>query len=934
MWIKRCNLTARFLLLILLALSCGSDSKKTTPIGPDDSGSSSTITINGKLAGTDGESVSGASVAFADTSSKEVAFLSTTDENGEYEIEISNSVNLTTTKFTLTIECNGYIPYILNDVAIISVNKYDYIIPRESDPIKIALVHDADNPVACIIANDEGSSLQIVADKNADGSISKIIGSLYVVDDGTSITVMFGNDGLPSTVLVGEWIFKFSNYSNTTVDLSMISPDGELYHHESLQVDTEKLALLKQEISEGDFATSLGIITGASKTAHWFFNDPVEGAIKGLALGTSLAGCLAASGATVLSAGAAVPVAVLACGSTFLSAVSLVDWAANGDGIFGKVGEGQGVAIASFALNTDIIDYVGIGNVALSGFGVLAEAGSLVYENAREKYENNKIYTLLGRIVEGDNGLAGIAVQITGSNFDETIYTNSFGAFSLSTLKNGSYTVKPIDERYEYTPSYIDFTINDDDYAIQRNITAILKRFTISGTVLSGGSGLSGVTVTMGDRTATTGNDGSYRFTDVAVGSYTLAFTKSSYVFTPSTKNVTVSRADVTVDTVTAVQYIEGVAPDLLSYELSPASPSVRPGESFTARFQITNPNSAAMPVNLDVRWRSSSDAYGEFDPTTYSATIAPGTAWYERPCTVPDGMTAGIYSVGWYVLDTNNRVIKESGYRDNSLTVLSSSGGTPGGTTTYRDITFVTIPAVTTPYVMSSGYSVTLSSYEMSVTEVTNAQYAAYLNAALTTGDITVSGNDVLGKGGVYSGQRYLDMYYSYNSNNKCWISYSSGTFVISSGKENWPVVNVTWYGSKAFALYYGLDLPTEAEWQYAASGGRNYEYGTADGTISTSTVNYWDTGIKHPVNVGSYPANPFGLRDMSGNVWEWCADWYGNYPSGTINNPTGAQTGSSRVKRGGCWHGYATTCRAAGRRSGDPGGRGDGMGFRVVRR
>ncbi len=110
-----------------------------------------------------------------------------------------------------------------------------------------------------------------------------------------------------------------------------------------------------------------------------------------------------------------------------------------------------------------------------------------------------------------------------------------------------------------------------------------------------------------------------------------------------------------------------------------------------------------------------------------------------------------------------------------------------------------------------------------------------------------------------------------------------------MKSGYENWLVAWVAWYGSKSFADYYGLDLPTEAEWEYASRGGKQYMYGTADGTISTSTVNYWDTGIKHPVAVGSYPKNPFGLYDMSGYLWEWCSDWYGSYTSGSANNPTG---------------------------------------------
>lgn len=150
-------------------------------------------------------------------------------------------------------------------------------------------------------------------------------------------------------------------------------------------------------------------------------------------------------------------------------------------------------------------------------------------------------------------------------------------------------------------------------------------------------------------------------------------------------------------------------------------------------------------------------------------------------------------------------------------------------------------------------------------------------------------------------------------------------------AGHENWPVEWVTWYGSKACALYYGLDLPTESEWEYACRGGKQYKYGTDDGTLSTSKANY--TGIIHPVAVGSYPNNPFGLFDMSGNVCEWCHDWYGTYPSGNVNNPTGAPSGSYRVMRGGGWFldGY---CRSADRSYNPPDIGTISLGFRVVRR
>lgn len=264
----------------------------------------------------------------------------------------------------------------------------------------------------------------------------------------------------------------------------------------------------------------------------------------------------------------------------------------------------------------------------------------------------------------------------------------------------------------------------------------------------------------------------------------------------------------------------------------------------------------------------------------------------------------------------------------------------------TIQVITLVSIPGGTFQMGDENGdigsssppvHTVTVSSFQMSEAEITNAQYAQFLNEALKTGDITATSSNVYGAKGAYSGQEYISLYESDDTNNKCWVTYSGGTFSVASGKENWPVVYVTWYGAKAYALYYGLDLPTEAEWEYACRGGRQYKYGTDDGTLNTSKANYWDTGIGHPVEVGSYPnypKNPFGLYDMTGNVWEWCHDWLGTYPSGIVNNPSGTQTGSSRVNRGGGWNCIDITCRSANRSYDSPDFRSSLIGFRFVRR
>ena len=134
---------------------------------------------------------------------------------------------------------------------------------------------------------------------------------------------------------------------------------------------------------------------------------------------------------------------------------------------------------------------------------------------------------------------------------------------------------------------------------------------------------------------------------------------------------------------------------------------------------------------------------------------------------------------------------------------------------------------------------------------------------------------------------------------------------------------------------------LPTEAEWEYACRAGTTtpFHFGSQlngrqanyNGTVPYGTETKGPY-LKKTTPVGKYPANAWGLYDMHGNVWEWCSDWYGEYPAGSLTNPSGPATGPGRVARGGGWNSDAVLGRSADRYGSAPSDRFFSLGFRVA--
>lgn len=172
--------------------------------------------------------------------------------------------------------------------------------------------------------------------------------------------------------------------------------------------------------------------------------------------------------------------------------------------------------------------------------------------------------------------------------------------------------------------------------------------------------------------------------------------------------------------------------------------------------------------------------------------------------------------------------------------------------------------------------------------------------------------------------------------------------------GKGNMPVVKVSWHDCVKFIkklneLNEGTyRLPTEAEWEYACRAGTTTAYSWGN-NIDCSKAMYDSSvlesgkcldyvrsrglAVNRPAPVKSYQPNTWGLYDMHGNVWEWCRDWYGDYAKSLTVNPSGPDSGTEKIRRGGSWFKHGYSCRSANRAHGHPPTRYKTTGFRVVR-
>ena len=231
--------------------------------------------------------------------------------------------------------------------------------------------------------------------------------------------------------------------------------------------------------------------------------------------------------------------------------------------------------------------------------------------------------------------------------------------------------------------------------------------------------------------------------------------------------------------------------------------------------------------------------------------------------------------------------------------------------------------------------HTVYVDAFYMDETEVTNAQFKAFLleNPRWQKDRIKSRFHNRI-KSRFLSG----DYLYDWNGNN------------YPDDEAAYPVVYVSWYAAMAYSKWAGKRLPTEAEWEYAARGGLSGQKYPNGNMLTPRDANY-GYNVKGTTAVGSYPGNGYGLYDMAGNVWEWCldewdSDFYSSFPlNGVVRNPLSVSNGvvwllrriidieGSRVVRGGSWFFGAHCARVANRDGNTPARTLPEIGFRCVR-
>ena len=249
----------------------------------------------------------------------------------------------------------------------------------------------------------------------------------------------------------------------------------------------------------------------------------------------------------------------------------------------------------------------------------------------------------------------------------------------------------------------------------------------------------------------------------------------------------------------------------------------------------------------------------------------------------------------------------------------------------------------------------VTLSSFDIDTYPVTNADFASFISATNYRTEAEIFGWSFVFWAHIPE-ERFEKVVEDTVAQTPWWCKVPGATWDHPEGpgsdvkdRRNHPVVHVSWNDAAAYASWAGKILPTEAQWEYAARGGleqKLYPWGDELTPDGRHLCNVWqgqfprldtaEDGYAGSCPVDSFPPNGYGLYSCTGNVWEWCADWFSTAFS-TLQNPVGPPDGQAKVMKGGsflCHASYCNRYRVAARTSNTPDSSASNIGFRCVKK
>lgn len=491
--------------------------------------------------------------------------------------------------------------------------------------------------------------------------------------------------------------------------------------------------------------------------------------------------------------------------------------------------------------------------------------------------------------------------------------TGASGAYRIESIPEGSYTVTAA--LAGYVTGRTPFEVKSGENDLNFVLSAVGEVGRISGTVTNAlGNPVAGVACSIASLDLSTETDasGNYAFETVANGSYNVTFLAAGYALL--SRGATVDSGDLDLDVVLNAQIIDPPA-DLLA------------GRDSGTTITVTWTPSSLATLKGQRLWVRRED---ETSVPAHTGFLSPTQSMF-----VYEGDLHTRYR---FRIQTVNIEDEESPNLNLSNTVVltppSSLVAIPAGSVVMAD----TPPASAgDPWSNTThpGNPVAVEAFSIEATEVSNRQFRAALIEMLSTGQIQTDA------AGVWQGNNQI----LNTSASKIKWNQATSAFTLESGLEERPVVGVTWFGATLYAQHVGRRLPTEAEWERAARGdaadsgtygstgvGYGTKYPWGNSPASAERANYGNV-LGRAVEVtalslGATTRWEAPIYNLAGNVWEWCADWFGAYAS--PHAPP--DTGTLRVARGGSWFDQASYLRVGARFSATPGAGTPALGFRCA--